>query len=284
MALVTLVELLAKAQEGRYAVGGFNVFNLESIRAVIEAAEAENAPVILMTEQRDIGFAGMEYLAPAALSAARRASVPVAVHLDHGTDFTTVCRCLREGYSSVMIDASALPFDENVAVVREVVRAAHAAGVSVEAELGRIVGSTESAVTTEDDACLTDPEAAGRFAAQTGVDALAVAIGTAHGVYTREPKLDFARLEAIRGLVKQPLVLHGGSGTPDDSLKRAIEGGIAKINVGTDLRRTFVRVASELGAGGERDVRDVLTPARQQVREIVQERMRVFGSSGRAGR
>ena len=280
MGFVSKAKLLSHAQTNGYAVGAFNVFNMESLQAVIQVAEEEKAPVIIMCEQRDIGFAGLNYLYHLALAALRDATVPVALHLDHGTDPNLVKQGIDIGFSSVMIDGSSLSFEDNVELTRGIVEMAHPKGVSVEAELGHVGGA--GAEGNDGDSVYTDPMLAEEFVQRTGVDSLAVAIGTAHGVYVEIPKLDFERLGEIQERVEIPLVLHGGSGTPDNDLQRAISLGICKINVGTDIRRRFMDEFVQSKNSGAKDVRDVLIPARNAMKEVIRDRIRVFGAAGRA--
>lgn len=284
MALVPISELLRKAEEGGYAVGAFNCNNMEIVQAIIAAAEAERAPVIMQASQGAIKYAGIDYIVAMAKTAAEKATVPVALHLDHGTSFEQVMQCIRYGFSSVMIDGSKLPLEENIALTNRVVAVARAVGVSVEAELGRIVGTEDEISVTEREAFMTDPEEARYFVEKTGVDALAVAIGTAHGRYKGEPKLDFDRLEKIRSLVKIPIVLHGSSGVPDDQIRRAIELGVRKINIDTNIREAFVEKMREVLAAdpNEIDPRKILGPAREAATEIIREKIRLFGSAGKA--
>ncbi|MDN5293780.1 MAG: fructose-bisphosphate aldolase, class [Eubacteriales bacterium] len=284
MALVPISELLQKAEEGGYAVGAFNCNNMEIVQAIIAAAEAERAPVIMQASQGAIKYAGIDYIVAMAKTAAEKATVPVALHLDHGTSFEQVMQCIRYGFSSVMIDGSKLPLEENIALTNRVVAVARAVGVSVEAELGRIVGTEDEISVTEREAFMTDPEEARYFVEKTGVDALAVAIGTAHGRYKGEPKLDFDRLEKIRSLVKIPIVLHGSSGVPDDQIRRAIELGVRKINIDTNIREAFVEKMREVLAAdpNEIDPRKILGPAREAATEIIREKIRLFGSAGKA--
>lgn len=282
MPLVGLSELLRPAREAGYGIAAFNVFNVESVRAVIDAAEAEEAPVILMTGANDLAATGEAYLGELAVRAAERARVPVCVHLDHSKSFDLVMRCIRMGYTSVMIDGSHLPFDENVALTRRVVEAAHAAGVDVEAELGQVLRGKHTMVDRQSQ--LTDPDAAAEFVRQTGVDALAVAIGTAHGLYDIPPQLDFARLERIAALCDVPLVMHGGTGTPDDAIQRAIALGMVKVNVGTQLRKDFIEAFVSASGSSGVDVRKPLAAAREAMQRTAADRMRVFGAAGRAVR
>src|SRR5690554_5110562 len=237
--LVTGNELLLQAQKNKYAIGAFNVNNMEIIQAIISAAEELNSPVILQASQGGIKYAGIDYIAGLGKIAGRNANVPVALHLDHGTDFDQVMLCLRHGFSSVMIDGSRFPLEENIAFTKRVVDIAHTLGVSVEAELGKIGGTEDHIVVDEREATFTDPDEAKRFVEETGVDSLAIAVGTAHGVYKGEPKIDFDRIKAIRSKVDVPLVLHGSSGVPYEALKKAVSLGICKINIDTDLRISF---------------------------------------------
>ena len=278
MHFLPMNELLRDAQKKRYAVPGFNVFNMESLQAVVEVAVEERAPVIVMAEQRDLLYAGIDYIYGMMQGAACCIDVPVALHLDHGTDLGIVKKAIERGFSSVMIDGSQLPIAENIRVTQAAVELVHARGVSVEAELGHVGGAGGERM---GEGFLTDPAVVGEFAASTGTDALAVAIGTAHGVYVETPKLDFPRLEAIAQSTDVPLVLHGGSGTPDDSLRRSIELGICKINVGTDIRRAFLATTAELGRDAALDVRDVLTQAKTRMKEVIRDRIRVFGANDR---
>lgn len=284
MALVPAVQLLKRAEAEGYAVGAFNCNNMEIIQAIITAAEAEDAPVIMQASQGAIKYAGIEYIAAMARLAAERTRVPVALHLDHGTSFDQAVQCIRHGFSSVMIDGSRLPLLENIALTRQVVAVAQAVGVSVEAELGRIGGTEDNITVGEQEAFFTDPDEAGVFVRETGVDSLAVAIGTAHGRYRGVPELDFPRLQRIRSKVKIPLVLHGSSGVPDDAIREAVRLGVRKINIDTNIREAFVmsmrRVLAE--APDEIDPRRVLGPAREAAVEVIRGKIRVFGSSNKA--
>lgn len=285
MTLVNLAAVLRPAEAGGWAVGAFNCNNLELVQAIIQAAEAEAAPVVLQASQGAIKYAGLGYISLLALEAARTARVPVVVHLDHGTSFEQVVRCLRSGFSSVMVDASHLPFAENIALTRRVVETARPVDVSVEAELGRIGGTEDDISVDEREALFTDPDEAGHFVRATGVDALAVAIGTAHGLYRGTPRLDFDRLARIRDRVKgTPLVLHGSSGVPADAVREAIALGIRKVNIDTDIRQAFTGKVREVLALApeEIDPRKVLGPARETAVEIIRGKIRLFGGSGRA--
>ena len=284
MPLVSAHELLSKADQKGYAVGAFNANNMEIIQAIVEAAELEKSPVIMQASQGAINYAGLDYITQMVTIAAQQATVPVALHLDHGTDFPQVVRCIRSGFTSIMYDGSKLPLEENIAVTRQVLAMSQPIGVSVEAELGKIGGTEDHVHVDQRDALFTDPEEARYFVEQTGVDSLAIAIGTAHGRYQGEPQLDFARLQIIKDLVKIPLVLHGSSGVPDDAVRQAIQLGICKVNIDTNIREAFVgemrRILEE--KPDEIDPRKILGPARQATVNIIREKIRVFGSSGHA--
>jgi fructose-bisphosphate aldolase class II len=278
MALVDLKTLMTKAEEEKYAVGAFNCNNMEIVQAIIAAAEAEKAPVIIQASQGAIKYAGLAYITGLVRVAAAQASVPVCLHLDHGTSFEQAIRCIRDGFTSVMIDGSALPLGENIALTKKVLDVARAVGVSVEAELGKIGGTEDDISVSEREALLTDPDEAKHFVDKTGVDALAIAIGTAHGRYKGEPRLDFARLRRIRELVQIPIVLHGSSGVPDEAIRTAIELGVRKINIDTNIREAFVKGVREALAADadEIDPRKVLGPAREEMTKVVREKIRLF--------
>jgi fructose-bisphosphate aldolase class II len=284
MALVTVKTLLEAADKGGYGVGAFNCNNMEIVQAIVEAAEKEKAPVIIQASQGAIKYAGLDYVVALCNAAAKNASIPIALHLDHGTDMTQVIQCITGGFTSVMYDGSAKPFEENVALTKKVIEIARAAGVSTEAELGKLGGIEEHINVSARDAMLTDPQEARLFVEQTGVDSLAVAIGTAHGPYKLPPKLDFARLEKIKALVPVPIVLHGSSGVPAADLRTAISLGVRKINIDTNIREAFCNtLREEFGKQpGEIDPRKLLTPARQAMVDVIREKIQIFGSSGKA--
>lgn len=282
--LVTGKEILSHAQKNGYAVGAFNVNNMEIVQAIIEAAEETKSPVILQASQGGLKYAGVEYIAALGKLAGRNAKVPVALHLDHGTDFEQIMLCIRHGFTSVMIDASQYSLEDNIAYTKKVVEVAHAVGVTVEAELGKI-GGTEDDITVEaEDATFTDPEEAERFVRETGVDYLAIAVGTAHGVYKGVPKLQYHIIEEIRSRVDVPLVLHGSSGVPEESLKKAIPLGISKINIDTDLRIAFSHAVRDVLTANpeEIDPRKLIGPAREKMKAAIIEKMKIFGSTGKA--
>ena len=229
--LVSLNEVLSNAQKGRYAVGLFNTIDTDMLEAVLETAEKRRAPVIIGTAEVLLPYGELQLIGPSIIAAARRASVPVVVHYDHGLTFERCMEALKLGFSSIMFDGSVKPYEQNIAETREIVRIAHAFGASVEGEIGHVgdAGEEESANH------YTTVEEAKQYLSDTGVDALAVAIGTAHGAYKTAPKLSFERLREIHGAVDAPLVLHGGSGLTDDDFRQAIANGIAKVNIFTDL-------------------------------------------------
>ncbi len=284
MGLVTIRELLAKADEEGYAVGAFNCNNMEIVQAIISAAEAERSPVIIQASQGAIKYAGLGYITSMVREAALFSEVPVALHLDHGTDFAQVVNCLRSGFTSIMYDGSALSLEENIQMTRKVVEVAHAVGVSVEGELGRLQGIEDEIAVSERDAFFTDPREAAHFVRETGIDALAPSIGTAHGRYRGKPKLDFERLEKIREHAGLPLVLHGSSGVPYEDIKKAVKLGVRKVNIDTDIREAFVDEVRRVLAADpqEIDPRKVLGPARDKAIDVIREKIRVFGSTNRA--
>jgi len=284
MSLVPVSKLLELAEAGGFAVGAFNCNNMEIVQAIIAAAEAEKAPVIMQASQGAIKYAGIDYIAAMAGLAAARARVPVALHLDHGTSFEQVVQCIRAGFSSVMIDGSRLPLTENIALTKRVLDVARAAGVSVEAELGKIGGTEDDITVSEREALFTDPVEAGLFVRETGVDALAVAIGTAHGQYKGVPELDFPRLKKIKAEVKIPIVLHGSSGVPDEAVREAIRLGVRKVNIDTNIREAFCSAVRNVltSSPQEIDPRKILAPARDAAVAVIREKIRLFGSAGKA--
>ncbi|MGO1468516.1 MAG: class II fructose-1,6-bisphosphate aldolase [Tissierella sp.] len=278
--LMTGKELLLHAQKNKYAVGAFNVNNMEIIQAIMGAAEELNSPVILQASQGGLKYAGVEYIAALGKLAANSSKLPVALHLDHGTDFEQVMQCIRHGFSSVMIDGSRFPLEENIAFTKRVVEIAHMVGVTVEAELGKIGGTEDHITVSEKDATFTNPVEAKRFVEETGVDYLAIAVGTAHGVYQGEPKIDYDRIKKIRNTVDVPLVLHGSSGVSEESLKKAVECGICKINIDTDIRASFARAVKEYIKENpdQIDPRKILKPATESMKKTIMEKMKIFGS------
>lgn len=284
MSLVSMAQLLLDAQQGQYAVGAFNCNNMEIVQAIVSAAEAEKSPVIVQASQGAIKYAGIEYIAAMTRLAAEKASVPVALHLDHGTSFAQIMSCVRNSFTSVMIDGSKLPLEENIALTNKVIEAVRPLGISVEAELGKIGGTEDDISVSEKEALFTDPAEAERFVSETKVDALAIAIGTAHGQYKGVPELDFQRLTEIRRRVNVPIVLHGSSGVPDEAIQKAISLGVCKVNIDTNIREAFVAAARKVMVDHpqEIDPRKMLGPAREATVAIIREKIRLFGSSGKA--
>jgi fructose-bisphosphate aldolase, class II len=282
--LVTSKELLLHAQKHAYAVGAFNTNNLEITHAIVRAAEAKRAPILIQLSAGALKYAGVDFLPMIVEKAARLATVPVAIHLDHGPDFKTVMTALRAGFTSIMRDASSLPYDENVAEVRKVVEACHALGIPVEAEIGRLGGAEEHVIVSEREAAMSDPDECVRFAEDGGFDFLAVAIGNAHGFYKGEPKLDFDRLAAIRSKVSIPLVLHGASGIPDHQITRAVASGICKINIDTEVRDAMIRTIQKYTQANpdQIDPRKVFAPAMDAMQAVVEQKIEIFRSAGRA--
>lgn len=282
--LVTGKQILQHADEHGYAVGAFNVNNMEIIQAIAQAADELRAPVILQASQGAIKYAGIEYITSLVKTTAQQIDVPIALHLDHGTDFNEIMSCIRNGFTSVMIDASKHELEENIRLTKEIVKIAHAVGVSVEAELGKIGGTEDQIVVSEAEATYTDPEEARIFVEETGVDSLAIAVGTAHGVYKGEPKVDIDRIKEIDRVVSVPLVLHGSSGVPYDTLEKAVGAGIRKINIDTDIRASFAGSVKAFVTENpdEIDPRKILKPARAAMAETVKEKIKVFGSDAKA--
>lgn len=310
MALVTTAEMFRKAYGGGYAVGAFNFNNLETVQAISEACREERSPVILQVSQ-DVR-ANHSYMAKLVEAAVRECpDIPIAWHLDHGDSFETCKFCIDGGYTSVMIDASAKPFEENIAVTRRVVEYAHNHGVVVEAELGALAGVEDDVAVSAEDARYTRPEEVAEFVARTGCDSLAIAMGTSHGAYKfkpgTEPKLRFDILERIMEAVPGfPIVLHGASGVPqeyvemvnryggtmpgavgipDEELRRAAELAVCKINVASDLRLTMTATVRQFMVEhpDKFDPREYLKPARANMKELVRHKLRhVLGSAGKA--
>ncbi|MHC1593278.1 MAG: class II fructose-1,6-bisphosphate aldolase [Methermicoccaceae archaeon] len=283
MVLVSNKELMDRAYEEGYAVGAFNINNMEIVQAIVSAAQEESSPVILEATTGAITYAGMDYLVGMVRTAAQSVDIPMSLHLDHGPDFEWAMKCIRGGFTSVMIDGSKYPYEKNVALSRRVVESAHACGVPVEAELGRLVGVEDDVSVSKRDAFFTLPEEAKRFAEETECDSLAVSIGNAHGIYRGEPELDFERLEEIHNTVEVPLVLHGASGIPDHDITEATKHGISKINIDTELRLAFRDAVR--GVVCESDVYDprkFAGPARDAMREVVRHKIRIFGSKDKA--
>jgi len=273
-------EMLQRARNEKYAVGAFEFWSLDSAQAVVESAAELGLPAILQAGLLECEFAGgVKNLYRIAQMTADAFPVPVALHLDHAEDYDFVRSALDAGFTSVMIDASMMPFDENVRITQKVVEAAHPYGASVEAELGKLAGSEGSLSVREEEAAQTDPEKAQSFVEQTGVDALAVAIGTAHGFYTFAPKINIERLREIAEKVAVPLVLHGGSGTPDDKVVEAIGYGIAKVNICTEFVAAFGTqyIQTQGQPGYTYSIPSLFGPSKQAGKALATAKMKLFG-------
>lgn len=277
--LVNLNEVLKKAQKGKYAVGLFNTTDTDMLQAVIEAAEESNSPVILGTAEVLLPYGELKLIAPSVIAAAKRAKVPVVVHYDHGLTFDRCIEALKLGFSSIMFDGSAKPYEQNIAETREMVKIAHAFGATVEGEIGHVGEAAK------EDNLLTDmyttPEEAKAYLEATGVDALAVAIGSAHGVYKKKPMLNIERLKEISSAVKVPLVLHGGSGLSDDDFKNTIRNGIAKVNIFTDLCLAGERAMKD-GEEKKLGYLETRNLKVEYIKEAVKHKMALFGSVNKA--
>ena len=309
MALVTTTEMFKKAMEENYAIGAFNINNMEFVQAIMDAAAEQNSPVILQTSSSAIKYARIPYLRKMIEAGLEEHDIPVALHLDHGPDFETAKMCIDNGYTSVMIDGSKYEYEENVRLTRQVVDYAHAHGVVVEAEIGRLAGVEDEVNVADDDALYTNPEQARDFVAATGVDSLAIAIGTSHGAYKfkGDAKLRFDILEKVKALIPNtPIVLHGAStviqeyvqmcnqyggnlpgakGCPDEMLHEASQRGVSKINVDTDLRLAMTGAIRKVFAEKpeEFDPRKYMGSGRDLIKEAVIHKIRdVFGSANKA--
>lgn len=284
MNLVPMADILNKANEEGYAVGGFNINNMEFLQGIIWAAEEMKSPLILQTSEGALRYIGMDYVIGMVDAATKNTTIPVALHLDHGSSFDSIMKCIRNGYSSVMIDGSHYPFEENIELTKKVVEAAHAVGVTVEAELGKLGGVEDDVSVDEKDATFTDPAEAEEFVERTGVDALAIAIGTAHGVYKGDPELDFDRLEAIKKRIGIPVVLHGASGVPEADVKKSVSLGVNKVNVNTDFQQAFNSKIRDIFANDPDvyDPRKFCGPGRDSIKAKVIEKIKFLGSNNKA--
>ncbi len=307
MPITVGIDVLQKASEKNYAVGAFNFNNMETLQAILEAASELDAPVIVEASEGAVKYAGASMLFNMVQALASQISIPVVLHLDHGKDFSLIMTALRAGFTSVMIDASSFPFEENIRQTKRIVDIAHAMGVSVEAELGTLKGIEDSVSVDERNATLINPQQAVTFVSETGVDYLAPAVGTSHGAfkYKGESRIDYERLKEVKKLTKMPLVLHGASGVPesivekaerfgaqlkgakgvsDEVLQEAVTCGINKVNTDTDLRIATVAAIREVLANHpqEIDPRKILGPARTAMKEVVKHRIGLLGSTGKA--
>ena len=282
--LVNLKEILEIGEKENVAIGMFNATGFDSLQAVISAAEELNQPVIIAHAEVHNVYNDISIVGPAMIAAAKNAKVPVCVHLDHGVSMEMIYRALRIGFTSVMIDASALPYEENHALTKQVVEMAHAMGVSVEAELGRLVtgeagNKEEENISLKAEDFYTDPEEAKAFCEETGVDALAIAFGTAHGFYTAEPKLDFDVVKNVAKATGLPLVMHGGSGVSEEGFKKSIKNGIRKINYYSYMSKAGYMAAKEVVESGKTNyLHDVEYAAMQAMKEDVKKAIKVFSS------
>ena len=276
----TSKEMILAAQRGGYAIPAFNFENMEMLQAILAAAEELGSPVLLQTTPSTLKYMTLRQAYAMAKAEADAVRVPVALHLDHCESYEGVCDALDAGYSSVMIDASKLDFEENIAVTRKTVQAAHARGVTVEAELGTVGGKEDSHSAS---IAYTDPGEAVDFFRRTGVDIFAVAIGTAHGFYKGEPKLDFELLQKLAGLIDAPLVLHGGSGIPDEMIRKTIELGICKVNFATELRAAMTAaVRQALKDESIIDPKKFMAPGREAVKSLCMHKIGLCGSDHKA--
>jgi fructose-bisphosphate aldolase class II len=282
--LVPIKDMLIHAEKQGYAVGAFNINDMAGIQSVVQAAEEERSPVIIQVYSGSVDHFGLDYAMAISETAARITDIPIALHLDHGRDLETVERCVRAGFSSIMMDGSRLSLEENIDITKKAVKIAHDAGISAEAELGKIGSGSDEVSEADRKKFMTDPEEARRFVEETKVDALAVAVGSAHGLYKFKPNLDFQRLDEIRKITDVRLVLHGGSDLPEDQIRRAIEMGITKVNVATDLSGAYSNALREVVSGSEGIIWPgrVLSAVRDAMKELVKYKIRLFGSSGKA--
>ena len=277
-------EMLLKAQKGGYAVPAFNIHNLETLQVVVETAAELKSPVILAGTPSTISYAGGDYIVAMAEVSAEKYNIPIAIHLDHYESIEEVKHFVDLGFKSTMIDASHENFEDNIKIVKEVVEYAHKFDSTVEAELGRLGGQEDDLIVDEKDSIYTNVDQAREFVERTGIDSLAIAIGTSHGLYKGDAKLDFERLKDIRSKVSIPLVLHGASDIPDELVKKAISLGICKVNIATDLKIPFSNEVKKyfIENPEANDPRKYLTPGKEAMRQIVKQKIMVCGSNGKA--
>lgn len=282
MALVTSKEMLKKAQEGKYAVGAFNVENMEMVKAVLQAAEELQAPVMLQTTPSTVKYGTLETYFAIVTAEAKKVSVPVCLHLDHGNSYELAAQAIQAGYTSVMIDGSHEEFEKNIEITKKVTELAHACGIPVEAELGKVGGKEDDLECDED--TNTDPAEAHEFVERTGVDSLAVAIGTAHGFYAKTPVLDKERVSQVKEVVSIPLVLHGASGLSDEDIRECVERGMCKVNFATELRAAYTDAGKKLLAEKPEtfDPKKLGVVGMEAVKELVKNRMKVCGCDHKA--
>ena len=282
--LVSTKQLLLDAQKGKYAVPAFNVHNMETIQTVVEAAAELRSPIIVAATPGTMKYAGPEFFIKIVEVCSNKYDIPIAMHLDHHESFDDIAHAIQLGSKSAMIDASHYDLEENIRRVKEVVDYAHRYDVTVEGELGVLGGQEDDLIRDAKDSKYTNPAQAKEYVEKTGIDSLAVAIGTAHGMYKEEPKLDFDRLAEIRAVVDIPLVLHGASGLPAEQVKKAIELGITKVNIATELKKPFAAKLREvLNANPEEsDPRKYFGPAKEVMKKVAMEKILMCGSNGKA--
>lgn len=275
--------MLKKAQREQYAIPAFNIHNLETMQVIVETVAEYQSPVILAGTPGTYSYAGTENIIQIANELSKKHHVPLAVHLDHHEEFSDIANKINAGVRSVMIDGSHLPFDENITLVKQIVEYAHRYDVSVEAELGRLGGVEDDLIVDSKDALYTNPQQAIEFVKKTNIDSLAIAIGTAHGLYKSEPKLDFDRLSEIRSVIDIPLVLHGASGVPDKDVRECIQRGICKVNIATELKIAFSDALKQylLIHPDANDPRNYMKPAKAAMKEIVQKIITTCGCAGK---
>jgi tagatose 1,6-diphosphate aldolase GatY/KbaY len=275
-------DLLETARRNLYAIGAFNIYNLEGMRAVVQAAEALSSPAMLQIHPGSLKFGGTPLVA-LCIEAAHKSSVAIGVHLDHSTSKSAIEQALSAGMTSIMADGSPLSYSENLAFTKEMTELAHLHGAAVEAEIGRISGTEDGLSVEEKEALMTDPEQAVEFVAATKVDFLAVTIGNVHGEYKSEPKLDFPRLARIRENIDIPLVLHGASGLPAAMISKSIELGVCKFNVNTEVRKAYVEaLRQDLSSVKSPDLVDLMINAINAMQEVITDKLQLFGSAGKA--
>ena len=280
MPLVTTTEMFKKAYDGGYAIGAFNVNNMEIVQGITEACAETRSPVILQVSKGARAYANHTYLTKLVEAAVlENPDIPIALHLDHGPDFETCKSCIDGGFTSVMIDASSKPFAENIEITKKVVEYAHDHGVVVEAELGTLAGVEDDVKVSAEDSSYTRPEEVEEFVSKTGCDSLAIAIGTSHGFYKGEPKLDFDLLSEIASRIDAPLVLHGGSGIPDEMIRKTIELGISKVNFATELRAAMTAAVRDVLKDEKViDPKKFLGRGRQAVYDLCCHKIKLCGS------
>lgn len=280
--LVNMNDILLPAKEGKYGVGFFNAVNVEMARAIIETAEELKAPVMIGTAEVLLPAMELDLVANYLIPMAKKATVPVCVHYDHGLTFERCMQAIKLGFTSVMYDCSTAPYEENITKVAEMVKICHAMGVTVEAELGHVGDNAGSGKLTNPEDYFTDPDTAVDYVKRTGVDSLAVAVGNAHGDYAFPPKLDFDRIQIISDKTNLPLVLHGGSGLADADFKNAVRLGVSKINIFTDIDKAGKAGVESGIAAGERTMMGLIPYEIKAMKEVVAEKIKLFGSEGRA--